>query len=420
MMKIDIDRHPCFNKDARHTHARVHLPVAPRCNVQCRFCDRRYDCVNESRPGVTSTVLTPEQALLYIDDFQKKRDISVVGIAGPGDPFANPEETIETLTLVREKYPHMILCVSTNGLNVLPYVETLAALDVTHVTITVCAVTPEIASEVYAWVRPHKKPYRGVEAGKTMIESQLRAIRELKRHDIIVKINTILVPGINIDHVEKVAETCAGLGVDIINPIPMVPHEGCEFGMLEDVEKDTVDTIKRNLSLHLPVMTHCQRCRADAAGFLGENNIEETSTAIKKFSTLQLQPTPARPCVAVATMEGLLVNCHLGEAPFLEIFRKKGDSIEHVESRKMPEKGSGDVRWMELSLLLSDCSCLLCSGAGEKPISILKGEGITVKEIDGMIEDALVDIYSGRDVEHRKVKPALSCSGCGGSGTGCG
>ena len=43
--------HPCFEADAHHTHARVHVPVAPRCNVQCNFCSRKFDCVNESRPG---------------------------------------------------------------------------------------------------------------------------------------------------------------------------------------------------------------------------------------------------------------------------------------------------------------------------------------------------------------------------------
>ncbi len=51
--------HPCFNEEAKHTSARVHLPVAPKCNIQCNYCNRKFDCVNESRPGVTSSVLAP-------------------------------------------------------------------------------------------------------------------------------------------------------------------------------------------------------------------------------------------------------------------------------------------------------------------------------------------------------------------------
>ena len=93
--------HPCFNEDAKHTSARVHLPVAPKCNIQCNYCNRKYDCVNESRPGVTSSVLAPFQAVEYLKDLDSRMDnLAVIGIAGPGDPFANAEETLETMELL--------------------------------------------------------------------------------------------------------------------------------------------------------------------------------------------------------------------------------------------------------------------------------------------------------------------------------
>ena len=98
---------------AHKSFGRVHLPVAPRCNVQCKICNRKFDCVNESRPGVTSGILTPYQSMVYLEKvFAGKKNISVVGIAGPGDPFANSEETLDTLKRVRETYPDMILCVA--------------------------------------------------------------------------------------------------------------------------------------------------------------------------------------------------------------------------------------------------------------------------------------------------------------------
>ncbi|MGA8348672.1 MAG: nitrogenase molybdenum-iron cofactor biosynthesis protein, partial [Isosphaeraceae bacterium] len=87
-MTLDLSKHPCFDSKARHEFARVHLPVAPKCNIQCNYCDRQYDCCNESRPGVTSTVLSPKQALEYYKQVrQRVPDLAVVGIAGPGDPF---------------------------------------------------------------------------------------------------------------------------------------------------------------------------------------------------------------------------------------------------------------------------------------------------------------------------------------------
>lgn len=99
-------RHPCFSGCAKGRYGRVHLPVAPVCNIKCSYCNRRHDCVNESRPGVTSRLLKPEEAVQYLRHALKKEPrISVVGIAGPGDPFATPERTLETLRLVRNDYP---------------------------------------------------------------------------------------------------------------------------------------------------------------------------------------------------------------------------------------------------------------------------------------------------------------------------
>jgi len=62
----DLSRHPCFNGAVKGSYGRVHLPVAPRCNIRCNYCNRKYDCVNESRPGVTSALLSPVQQARYL------------------------------------------------------------------------------------------------------------------------------------------------------------------------------------------------------------------------------------------------------------------------------------------------------------------------------------------------------------------
>ena len=199
---MDLSNHPCFNAKMKGTYGRVHLPVAPRCNIQCKYCDRKYDCVNESRPGVTSAVLTPKQAMIYLDFiFKKTKNISVVGIAGPGDPFANPEETMETLRLVREKYPEIILCLATNGLGLGPYIDELAEINVSHVTVTLNAVDPEIGAGIYSFIR-HGKRVLSPESGiKILLEKQLEAIKKLKERDITTKVNTVILPLINQYHI---------------------------------------------------------------------------------------------------------------------------------------------------------------------------------------------------------------------------
>jgi nitrogen fixation protein NifB len=163
---------------------RVHLPVAPKCNIKCNYCDRRYDCVNESRPGVASAVLSPRQAALYMHGVMAREpSISVVGIAGPGDPLANPEETFGTLREIRKSFPDMLFCLSTNGLKLPEYVDELADNGVTHVTVTVNAVDPSVAQKVYAWVRDGKVIYRGRQAAELLLERQIEGIKGLKGGD---------------------------------------------------------------------------------------------------------------------------------------------------------------------------------------------------------------------------------------------
>src|SRR5512145_1455090 len=187
---MNLADHPCFNDQVRHTVGRVHLPVAPRCNIQCNFCNRKYDCVNESRPGVTSNILTPAQALVYLEQVvAEKPNITVTGIAGPGDPFANPDETLTTLHDVRARFPEMILCVASNGLNVQPYVDELAAVNLSHITITINALDPEIGARIYAWVRHEKRVHAGVEGARRLLEQQLASVKALKARGITVKVN---------------------------------------------------------------------------------------------------------------------------------------------------------------------------------------------------------------------------------------
>ena len=191
----------------------MHLPVAPKCNILCNYCNRKYDCVNESRPGVTSAVLKPKQAIAYLDKvLAAEPRITVAGIAGPGDPFANPVETLETIRLIRQRFPDLLLCLATNGLGLPPYLDELAELGVSHVTLTVNAVDPEIGARIYGWVRDGKVIYRGLKAAEVLLERQLASIRGLKERGITVKINTIVIPGINDHHVQEVAEKDGGAG----------------------------------------------------------------------------------------------------------------------------------------------------------------------------------------------------------------
>jgi nitrogen fixation protein NifB len=420
-MTKDFRLHPCFNPDAKGQYGRVHLPVAPKCNIKCNFCDRKYDCVNESRPGVTSSILTPEQAGVYVSKvIEKEPRISVAGIAGPGDPFANGDETMATLRTVRRQFPEMLLCVSSNGMGIGPYIEAMAEIEVSHVTITVCAVDPEIGKRIYSWVSDGNVVYRGREGARLLLSRQIAAIKKLKKFGITVKVNCIVIPGVNDHHVEAVASKMKEMGVDLLNCMAMFPNVNTPFAHIPQPDKDMMEEHRKTGERYLPQMRHCTRCRADAVGLLVEDRTEEFRGCLSACANLPPTPARERPYVAVATQEGILINQHLGEARTFQIWEPAGDAYRKIESRKAPATGGGIRRWHQLAKILGDCRAVLISGIGETPFEILEKSGTKPIQAAGFIEEGLATVYEGKKIDSLKGRHKSCASGqCGGSGTGC-
>lgn len=184
----EISRHPCYNEEAHRYFARMHLPVAPACNIQCRYCNRKFDCVNESRPGVVSEVLTPEQAGRKVKGVAAQLlQLSVVGIAGPGDPLANADKTFDAFNRVKESFPDVSLCLSTNGLTLLRHVDTIVEMGIRHVTITINAIDPDIGSRIYAWVYDEGIRYEGRVGAELLISRQLAGLKALSERGFYAK-----------------------------------------------------------------------------------------------------------------------------------------------------------------------------------------------------------------------------------------
>ncbi len=422
----DFSKHPCFNKAAHDTYGRIHLPVAPRCNIQCNFCNRKYDCMNESRPGVTSSVLKPAQAVEYLAAVLEQRpEIAVMGIAGPGDPFANPDETMETLRLVRERFPQILLCLASNGLGIGPYIDELARLEVSHVTITINAVDPKIGAKIYAWIRDGKRPLRGEDAARLLIERQLSAVRELVARNVVVKVNSIVIPGVNDAHIQEVARVVGALGADIQNCMPLVPVAGAEFEDVPAPDGKMTARVRLQSGQYLPQMTHCARCRADAIGFIDEKMTEDQMRTLESFARRPIDGHKERPFVAVASREGALVNMHLGEAARFVVYEQDAataSGFKFVEIRRAPPPGGGRSRWTELADTLHDCRALLVNASGPSPKRALEERGIAVIEMEGLVEEGLAAVYGELPIPSTLKRRFTGCGkgvACRGTGTGC-
>lgn len=264
--------HPCFSPEAAHKHARIHLPVAKRCNIACNYCNRKYDCLNESRPGVTSDIISPAEGLERYQYYKKQvPNLSVVGIAGPGDALADWEESSETMRLVRQYDPGVLLCLSTNGLKLPRLADRIVALGVSHVTVTVNTLNPETGARIYRYVNYEGKRYTGWEGARLLLQNQLAGIHFLTQKGIMVKINTVMIPGINDHEIPVVVRKMKELGVFISNIMPLIPVKGSVFQDIAATQQHDLQAMRRNCQLEMRQMFHCQQCRADAVGLLSND-----------------------------------------------------------------------------------------------------------------------------------------------------
>ena len=264
-----LKTHPCFSAQAHEKFGRIHLAVAPACNIQCRYCERKYDCANESHPGVSSTVLDPAEAVERVEAFVERNDrVSVVGIAGPGDPLANAS-TFETLTAIHRKFPDLTLCVSTNGLLLAERLGDLVRAGVRSVTVTINAVSPQTAERVYEWVLYRGKKLSGNQAAETLVRNQWQGLINAIEAGLLVKVNSVYIPGVNDSELVRIAKLAGSFGADIMNVLPLIPQ--AQFKQLSRPSYDMLHTKRDELRPFIKQMSHCRQCRADACGTLGED-----------------------------------------------------------------------------------------------------------------------------------------------------
>jgi len=261
--------HPCFNEKAHFKVGRIHLPVAPKCNIQCNYCTRSINKC-EFRPGVSACIMSPEEALERLDKALKEnQNLKVVGIAGPGESLAN-DSTFKTLKLIDEKYPDLLKCLSTNGLLLKEKANELADLGVKTVTVTVNALDEKIAEKIYSWINFDKQILKGQDAARKLIDKQWEGILEAKRAGMLVKLNSVLIPEINLYEIEKIALKGKDYGADLMNLIPLIP-----LNMFKDLRPPTCEEIslaREKAGKHLPQFKLCKQCRADAVGIPGQES----------------------------------------------------------------------------------------------------------------------------------------------------
>jgi nitrogen fixation protein NifB len=282
--------HPCYDPEAHFQIGRIHLPVAPFCNIRCGFCVRSVGA-DENRPGITQEVIRPKKAISCLKQaLTLEPRIQIAAVAGPGDPLAN-EATFETFALVKEHLPGLKKCLSTNGLMLADKLTVLKGLGVNYITVTLNAVNPEVGQEIYTRVIWKGHIYHGLEAAQILLERQMEGIYQASRAGFFIKINTVFIPGINSGHVLEIAHEIKDAGAHIMNIMPLIPLG--IFSRLPSPTPAELSSARAECASIIKQWYLCKQCRADAVGVPGE----ETGRAVQQEACPYTYSVNTAPCV---------------------------------------------------------------------------------------------------------------------------
>ena len=451
-IRAKVQDHPCYSEEAHHHYARMHVAVAPACNIQCHYCNRKYDCANESRPGVVSELLSPDQAAKKVMAVAANiPQMTVLGIAGPGDPLANPERTFDTFRQLTEKAPDIKLCVSTNGLALPEQVEELCRHNIDHVTITINCVDPDVGTKIYPWIFWNKRRIKGRKAAEILIRQQQKGLEMLAARGVLVKVNSVMIPGVNDEHLEEVSKVVKAKGAFLHNVMPLIAEaeHGTFYGVMgqRGPTHEELQALQDNCAGDMNMMRHCRQCRADAVGMLGEdrgaeftmdkvesmdidyeaamrrraeyqaateanrrarkNKSDETFVALSSLSRKKKETRPVS--MAVASTSGGIINQHFGHAREFLIYEASTVDVRFIGHRKVelycagsdtcsstdsPTDGESVLDAIIQSL--SGCEVVLCSKIGYEPWERLEAAGIQPNGEHAMepIEEAVAAVYA--------------------------
>jgi len=254
--------HPCYSETAGLRYGRIHLPVAARCNLGCNFCERTIgpEARSIGGPGSAERLISPDDAAARVDAISRLGWLYVVGIAGPAEPLTSPE-TFETLGLVHAAHPDLVLCLSTNGLNLEQALPDLIGLGLRALTVTINTTDPDVAARLYAWAELEGERFPGREAASEILTRQWRGLASAVKAGLLIKVNSVFVPGINDADLLPVARRAADLGAHRHNIMPLIPRG--RMRARRAPSRSELQAIQRECERWIRQFRGCTQCPAD-------------------------------------------------------------------------------------------------------------------------------------------------------------
>jgi nitrogen fixation protein NifB len=295
-------------------------------------------------------------------------------------------------------------------------VDAIAAFNVDHVTITINMTDPEVGAEIYPWIFWNHKRITGKEAAKILTDRQLQGLEMLTERGILCKVNSVMVPGINDQHLVEVNRAVKSRGAFLHNIMPLIsaPEHGTVFGLngQRGPSAQELKALQDSCEGEMNMMRHCRQCRADAVGLLGEDRSAEFSTekvmemeveydlegrqAYQALVEQERQATHAakqaeiealagemsqvKILVAVATKGGGRINEHFGHAKEFQIYELSASGSKFVGHRRVDlycQGGFGEEETLETVVrAINDCTAVFVAKIGACPRDELTAAGI--------------------------------------------
>jgi nitrogen fixation protein NifB len=272
-----------------------------------------------------------------------------------------------------------------------------------------------------------------VEGAKILLEKQMEGLQALREADILCKVNSVMIPGINDQHLVEVNKMIRENGAFLHNIMPLIsaPEHGTHFGLTgqRGPSQKELKSVQDQCAGNMKMMRHCRQCRADAVGLLGEDRSQEFTkdkflemdseydfgkrqevhAGIEKFreelkvakekvliGKQQVANSP-KILVAVATKGGGLVNQHFGHVKEFQVYEVDGSAVRFISHRKVDhycQGGYGEAATFDnIVKTIADCKAVLVAKIGESPKEKLLQAGIQTVEAYDVIEKVALEFH---------------------------
>ena len=287
-------------------------------------------------------------------------------------------------------------------------------------------VDPAIGAQIHPWIFWRHRRVRGREAARILIERQLQGLDALVARGVLVKVNSVLIPGVNDRHLPEVSRLAKAKGAFLHNVMPLIaaPEHGTFYGLMGQRGPSAAElaAVQERCAGDMKLMRHCQQCRADAIGLLGEDRSAEFSLAdiesltidpvaaqhrraatraaiearraaqrptgvLVTLASRRAAPPVARPLrAALATSGGGLIDQHFGQAEAFAIY-DVDDHGAHLRDTRVvvpychgpTECGEDAAVWPDTLRALADCDVVLCARIGYEPWRALEAAGVGLR-----------------------------------------